>query len=104
MGAQRGWKCKHCREMQTRHEEQSENVFVCADGTIATFERFITKPTRRTNSFSKEEIYFADELFRALLQGADLSNLRRRPELKEWARKASTMRKKSEAAAKKEKL
>ena len=42
MAAKPGWKCKLCRQMQTRHEEPTLRVFRCKDGRTATFERFVT--------------------------------------------------------------
>lgn len=95
MTAKRGFKCDHCREMQTRHDEKEPGVFVCADGTIATFKRFVTDPTRRTQSFHSREINFMVELFETLQRGGDVSVLARAREAAKLAGKFRGMRRKS---------
>ncbi len=100
MVAKRGYKCRNsrCREMQTRHAEIAFNVFVCADGRIARFKHFVTKPTRRTQSFSGPELDFWATLFETILCGGDASVLTRRSEMKLFVSKVSAMARKSKAA------
>lgn len=99
MPAKRGWKCRHCREMQTRHQEPLPGVFRCEDGTAATFERFVTKPTRRTQSFSAEELDLWHFIVTGLLHGRDISMARRHPLWSKMVSKVHGMRSKSKAAA-----
>lgn len=84
--------------MQTRHAEIAFNVFVCDDGRIAKFKRFITKPTRRTQSFNGPELDFWAAIFETILRGGDASVLARRPEMKKFVSKVTAMARKSKAA------
>lgn len=97
MVAARGYKCLNgrCRQMQTRHAEIAFNVFVCADGRIARFERFITKPTRRTQSFSGPELDFWSAILETILRGGDTTVLTRHPEMKRFVSKVTNMARKS---------
>ena len=100
--AKRGYKCKLCRQMQTRHREVSEGVFECDDGKVAVFERFITNPTRQSTSFDTAQLDFLQSLFATLLRGGDTSVFMRRPELARVLVKFQAMHGRSVAARNKE--
>lgn len=100
--ARPGWKCKLCRQMQTRHREKVAGTgvnFYCDDGRLGVFERFVTNPRRRPQSFCAEEHDLLVAVLKGVQAGRDLSVVTRNPLMKKLAAKIIRMRKKSREAA-----
>ena len=84
--------------MQTHHTDAARG-FICEDGQVGVFKRFVTKPTRRTASFGEPELHLLHFILVGLLNGHDISQATRHPEFAKLALKATNMRRKSKAAA-----
>ncbi len=74
MAAKPGYKCDLCRLAQTAHAESIGGGFVCADGRVAEFTR--NQPgSRRSQSFSGDEVMVLDAVLERLRAGRDAVNL-----------------------------
>ena len=62
------------------------------------FDRYVTDPTRRTQSFCVEQVKLLHLLVMGLAQGRDVAPAVRHPQFSKLAKKVIAMREKSEAA------
>ncbi len=94
MTARKGYKCRHCNQMQTRHREaEIGDVFHCKDGKVGVF-RKPAKSKRLHNSFSEGEVGLMADIFDTL-HSEDIVASRgfgRHPDMPNLARKVGTMK------------